>query len=87
MPTVIIKCRKNKRHRALRFLREKPKLKKITGSSPIKNLHYHNNENIQVYLEHPNDNNITNINQIKSLQNHFQKLQPSMKWVWKDVTK
>ena len=67
MSAVIIKCRKNKRHRTPNILREKSKLKKITGSSPIKNLHYHNNGNTQVYPKYSDDNNITNINQAKLL--------------------
>ena len=32
-----------------------------------KNLHYYNNGNTQVYLEHLDDNNITNISQVKLL--------------------
>ena len=54
-----------------RFLYEKSKLGKIMGSNPVKNLYYHNNENTQVDLKHPDDNNITNINQGKSLQNYL----------------
>ena len=39
------------------------------GPNPVKNLHYYNNENTQVYPKYSNDNNITNINQAKLLQN------------------
>ena len=57
------------------YLHEKSKLEKITGSSPVKNLHYYNNGNAWVYSKYSDDNNITNINKVKLLQNQPKKIQ------------